>query len=219
MATDALWLACVVLAAVTVQAPAVAGGVKVTLPVPEVVVGLTEPQPAGATLQLTPARSLLLTLSASVCWSVSAARRGATVTVMLAGLMVIGSVVLLLCAGLPESLTVKVSAVPAAVAVGVPAIVPVAAASVRPAGRLPLLSAQESGAVPPLAVSAAEYAWPTCPFGSEDTVMFSAGGGGGGGGGGELEPPPPQLLTHNVASNTRAKASGSRRSRGASSCI
>src|SRR5215468_2171285 len=149
------------LVAVTVQAPAAAGGVKVTLPVPGVVVGLTEPQPAGTTLQLTPARSLLVTVSASVCWSVSAARRGATLTVMLAGLMVRGRVALLLCAGLPESLTVKVSAVPAAVAVGVPAIAPVAADSVRPAGRVPLLTAQESGAVPPLAVSDAEYACPT----------------------------------------------------------
>jgi hypothetical protein len=80
---------------------------------------------------------------------------------MLAGLMVIGSVVLLLCAGLPESLTVKVSAVAAVVIVGVPAIAPVAAASVRPAGSVPLLSAQESGAVPPLAVSVAEYACAT----------------------------------------------------------
>jgi hypothetical protein len=64
-------------------------------------------------------------------------------------------VTLLVCAGVPASLTVKVSGVPAAVAVGVPESTPLAA-RVRPAGGGPALSAQDSGAVPPVAVSVAE---------------------------------------------------------------
>ena len=43
----------------------------------------------------------------------------------------------LLCAGLLESMTVNVSAVALAVAVGVPLIAPVAAFKVRPAGKEP----------------------------------------------------------------------------------
>ena len=48
----------------------------------------------------------------------------------------------LLCAGLLESLTLKVSGVALTAAVGVPVIAPVEAFSARPAGSVPLVSAQ-----------------------------------------------------------------------------
>jgi hypothetical protein len=48
----------------------------------------------------------------------------------------------LLCAGLPESVTVNVSATALAVAVGVPVIAPVDAFSLRPAGSVPLVKDQ-----------------------------------------------------------------------------
>jgi hypothetical protein len=49
----------------------------------------------------------------------------------------------LLCAGLLESVTVKVSGVALSDAVGVPLIKPVDAFSARPAGRVPLVNVQE----------------------------------------------------------------------------
>jgi hypothetical protein len=58
-------------------------------------------------------------------------------------------------AGLLESVTVNVRAVALAVAVGVPLIAPVAAFKVRPAGRVPLVSDQAYGNVPPVAASVA----------------------------------------------------------------
>ena len=49
----------------------------------------------------------------------------------------------LLCAGLLESVTINVSAVALAAAVGVPLITPVAAFKVKPAGRVPLVRLHE----------------------------------------------------------------------------
>ena len=46
--------------------------------------------------------------------------------------------------------------------VGVPEIVPLDAASVRPAGNAPALTLQLYGVVPPLAGNVVEYAVPTC---------------------------------------------------------
>jgi hypothetical protein len=71
-----------------------------------------------------------------------------------AELTVRGKLVLIWCIGLAESLTVKVSERAAAVAVGVPEIMP-AAFRARPAGRVPAVSAHDSGAMPPLAFSVA----------------------------------------------------------------
>lgn len=76
-----------------------------------------------------------------------------------------------LCTGLLESVTLKVSAAPDTAVVGVPVMAPVAAFSDSPAGNVPLASDQAYGVVPPDAVSVAEYATPTCPFGSEAVVM------------------------------------------------
>ena len=52
------------------------------------------------------------------------------------------SVTLTLCAGALESVTLKVSEVAEAVALGVPVMAPVAALSDSPAGKVPTVSAQ-----------------------------------------------------------------------------
>jgi hypothetical protein len=62
-----------------------------------------------------------------------------------------GRLIDLVCAGLSESVTVKVSGVALATAVGIPAITPVVAFNDRPAGSVPEVSDQEYGAVPPVA--------------------------------------------------------------------
>jgi hypothetical protein len=51
--------------------------------------------------------------------------------------------------------------------VGVPLSRPVEEFRVTPVGKDPVAIDQVYGAVPPAAVKAAEYATPTCPFGSE----------------------------------------------------
>jgi len=55
--------------------------------------------------------------------------------------------------------------------VGVPEIVPVAAASVSPAGNAPELTLQLYGVVPPVAWIIVEYATPACPAGIEVVVI------------------------------------------------
>jgi hypothetical protein len=72
--------------------------------------------------------------------------------------------------GTVESVTLAVKLnVPAAV--GVPEIVPLAAASVRPAGNAPELMLQLYGVVPPLAANVVVYAVPTCAEGTELVVI------------------------------------------------
>jgi hypothetical protein len=53
-----------------------------------------------------------------------------------------------------ESFTAKVIALAAAISLGVPAIIPLGA-SASPAGSAPELTAQDKGALPPVAVSVA----------------------------------------------------------------
>jgi hypothetical protein len=55
--------------------------------------------------------------------------------------------------------------------VGVPEIVPLAAASVRPAGNAPELMLQPYGVVPPVACNVVVYAVPTVPPGSDAAVV------------------------------------------------
>jgi hypothetical protein len=62
------------------------------------------------------------------------------------------SVTELVCTGLLESVSLKVSEVALAVAVGVPVIAPVEVLRVSPAGSVPLVSDQVKGVVPPVAV-------------------------------------------------------------------
>ena len=61
----------------------------------------------------------------------------------------------LVCAGLLESLTWKVSAAPDTGAPGTPPSAPPAVSKVMPAGSVPAASDQEYGAVPPVAASVA----------------------------------------------------------------
>jgi hypothetical protein len=58
--------------------------------------------------------------------------------------------------------------------VGVPLIIP-ALLKLRPAGNVPATTIHEYGVVPPEAVSGAEYAVPTVPFGNEAVVIISSG--------------------------------------------
>jgi hypothetical protein len=136
---EALFLESVTLVAVRVYTPATVGAVNVALPPFWLVAGLTEP-PVGATLQVTPALSFVLAVSVSACVIARPARPGAAEIVMSAGLTFNLRLTLRVCAVLPESLTVAVSGVPAAVAAGVPEITPPAALSARPAGSAPAVA-------------------------------------------------------------------------------
>jgi hypothetical protein len=60
------------------------------------------------------------------------------------------------------------------VVVGVPEIAPVDATRLNPVGRVPAITLQLYGVVPPLACSAAEYAVPTVP--PDNDVVVTAGG-------------------------------------------
>src|SRR5262245_42271940 len=69
------------------------------------------------------------------------------------------------------AVTVKVDT-PAAV--GVPEMAPLAAASARPAGSDPLVTAHEMGARPPADARGLEYASVTSPSGSGDAVVMAS---------------------------------------------
>jgi hypothetical protein len=75
---------------------------------------------------------------------------------IVAGLTEIGRVTDPLWAGFPESLTLKVSGVWLAAAVGVPVMAPLDAFRESPVGKVPLVRVQESGVVPPVAASVTE---------------------------------------------------------------
>jgi hypothetical protein len=68
---------------------------------------------------------------------------------------VIGNTTDWVCAGVPESVTEKLTAELLTAAVGVPEITPVVADRVKPVGRAPLVIRQVYGAVPPVAASEA----------------------------------------------------------------
>jgi len=53
----------------------------------------------------------------------------------------------------------------------VPVMAPVAVLRASPAGRVPLVSDQEYGVFPPVAVSGALYAVPTWPFGRDAVAI------------------------------------------------
>jgi hypothetical protein len=57
--------------------------------------------------------------------------------------------------------------------IGIPAITPLEAPRVRPAGSVPLVRDHEYGVVPPVAVRVALYAVPTCPRMGGLTAEFS----------------------------------------------
>jgi hypothetical protein len=74
------------------------------------------------------------------------------------------------CTGFPLSVTVAVK-LDTPVTDAVPEIVPVVAARVNPAGRLPEVIDHVYAGVPPLARKACEYAVPLVPEGKVDEVM------------------------------------------------
>jgi hypothetical protein len=90
---------------------------------------------------------------------------------------------------------------------GVPTIItelPDAPPRAVPPGKLPALTAQVKGAVPPCAWITCENVKPTAPFASAVVAMEMLGGGGGGGGEGRDEP-----LPHPANTPANASASGS----------
>src|SRR4051794_40264320 len=88
-----------------------------------------------------------------------------------AGAMLIVSLALTFCAGLPPSVTVT-STVTLPATVGVP--LTAHAVRLSPAGRAPVME-QLYGVVPPVAVMLALYATPTVPFGSALPIVNAAG--------------------------------------------
>ena len=96
-------------------------------------------QPEPLTDQFTPALSLVAGVRDRDCATVIPAFCGETETEMpVEELIVNARFTDFVCTGRLESLTLKVSEVALAVAVGVPVIAPVAAFSVRPVGNPPL---------------------------------------------------------------------------------
>ena len=156
---ELLWVASVMLVAVTVYTPALPGAVSVTLPPFRLTAELNEP-PLGLMLQRTPALSLVVAEKGVVGVMVSPAACGEMATDIFAGLTFKVRLTNLLCVGLPLSETVNVSGVPFAVADGVPAMAPVDEFREIPAGSVPEVSDHESGGVPPLAANIEEYGLP-----------------------------------------------------------
>lgn len=82
---------------------------------------------------------------------------------------------LALCCGEPESTTLRVKLyVPDWV--GVPEMVPVVAANVRPAGNFPVGIDQVNAGVPPVIATVSAYATPTVPLLSVDVVIVNTAG-------------------------------------------
>ena len=82
---------------------------------------------------------------------------------------------LAVCAGDPESVTLKVSGA-ATASVGVPLICPVAAFKLKPLGRVPDVNCQVYVPVPPVAMRVCEYGELTVPPFSDVVVMVRMGG-------------------------------------------
>lgn len=98
------------------------------------------------------------------------------VTVSCTGTIVKVRIVVAVCAGEPESVTLKPRGVRFTGAVGLPLICPVAACKLKPLGRVPEITCQEYKPVPPVAANVCEYGVPTAPLLSEVVVMVSGGG-------------------------------------------
>ena len=99
---------------------------------------------------------------------------GDVVVIVNSGMMVRGSVgVIAVCAGTPESVTLKVNGVAVAEAVGVPLMTP-AALRVKPAGSVPEFNCQVSVPMPPVAARGCEYDVLTTPLGSDVVVVVNS---------------------------------------------
>ena len=112
-------------------------------------------QPDPEAVQFNPALSLVDGVTDNDWPITTPARFGATETVIPDGAIVRATFTDLLCAGLPESVTEKVSEAALALAVGVPPIMPLVLFRDRPEGSDPLVKAQVYDGVPPVAVRGA----------------------------------------------------------------
>jgi hypothetical protein len=113
-------------------------------------------------------------VTANVCeYAVPSWPLGSDNVVIVSVVIVSVKLTLAVCAGEPESVTLKVSEVAFAAAVGVPLIRPVDEFSVSPAGNVPKVSVHVYGVVPPVAVNDCEYDVPTRPLGSDAVVIVS----------------------------------------------
>ena len=86
----------------------------------------------------------------------TAVGRAVVVMVSAAAEMVSVRLTFAVCAGEPESVTLKLSGVAVTAAVGVPPICPVEAFKVKPAGNVPEVNCQVYAPVPPVARSVCE---------------------------------------------------------------
>ena len=85
----------------------------------------------------------------------------ATVVIICRAAIEIVTVVVAVCCGTPESVTLNVNGVAVSAAVGVPLMAPVEVFSVKPAGSVPEVNCQVYGLIPPVAVSVVEHEAPT----------------------------------------------------------
>src|ERR1035441_9128616 len=103
--------------------------------------------------------------------------RDAVVIVRVAGAIVsVRFVVVAVCAGEAESVTLKVSGVAFTVVEGVPLMSPLDAFRVKPVGNVPADNCHVWAPVPPVAARVCEYATPTCPLTSQVGVIVSGAG-------------------------------------------
>jgi hypothetical protein len=116
-------------------------------------------------------------VAARVCeYAVPITPFGSEVVVMMnaPGMMVNVRLAVAVCAGEPESVTLKVSGVALAMAVGVPLIRPEEAFNVNPAGKVPPVSCQVYAPDPPEARKVCEYGVFTVPLGRDVVRMPNA---------------------------------------------
>ena len=131
----------VTLVAETVYTPALDGAVSTTA-APEVLVAALKEPPLGLMLQRTPAVSLVVAVKLKASVVVKPAWIGLTVTVIGAVTTVRLTFAAAICAGLPESLTVKPIRLEGIATVGAPEMTPVAGTKDSPAGKAPLAMLQ-----------------------------------------------------------------------------
>src|ERR1035437_8045030 len=91
--------------------------------------------------------------------------------VRVAGAIVSARFAVAVCAGEPESVTLKLRGDAVTGAVGVPLMRPVDAFSVMPVGKVPAVNCHVEVPVPPAAARLCEYATPTWPLANEAVVM------------------------------------------------
>jgi hypothetical protein len=115
-------------------------------------------------------------IAVRVCeYGVPATPAGSEVVVNCSGKLItlMVTVVVPLCCGVPESVTLKIYGVAPVATVGVPLICPVEALNVSPAGSVPAVNCQVYGETPPVAVRVVEHGVPTMQFKVTAGVVIS----------------------------------------------